>query len=539
MSDVRTRPIESATVLRLLRNAVDTVPDDVFLDFAGEVYTFSDVDRLSTRQAHALAQQGLRAGDTLVTILDNNVDCITLWLAANKLGAIWVPINTSYTGEFLRHQVSDSLAKIVVCEAQYLPRLIAVAPELSEVSLILVRGDHDSEPSGNIRLELLDKHRGSDESPIADISTPGRICLLLYTSGTTGPSKACMVSHNYICNQARQSNIAVVPLPGEVMWTCLPLFHGAAIDTTLSALLAKSRIAIASRFSVSSFWAEIERSGAGNARLMATIFPLLAQAPDSPEMQRCFGQLRAVTGVPISPDVRRIWKERFGVKIVNSFAYGQSEGSRLSMSVESDPTTPPESSCGPIADDYDVQIVDDEDNALPDGTTGEIVFRPRRPHVMFAGYWRRPDDTTHAWRNLWMHTGDLGKVEGGYLYFVDRKKDYLRSRGENISSFEVESALYRHPDVAEVAVHSAKAGSGEDELKATVVLKDGSALTERDLCLWCLDNVPYFAVPRFIEFRTSLWKTPTGKIMKFQMREEGRTANTWDRVEAGIEVRRR
>ena len=234
-----------------------------------------------------------------------------------------------------------------------------------------------------------------------------------------------------------------------------------------------------------------------------------------------------------------VWRERFGVEYLNSFAYGQSEGVRLSMSRFGEPD-PPETSCGPIAQEsFEVVILDEEDHILPDGQVGEIAFRPRRPHVMFGGYWRRPDDTAAAWRNLWMHTGDLGKIEEGYLFFVDRKKDYLRSRGENISSFEVERAFLRHPEVAQVAAHPISAGVAEDCLKVTAVLAAGSALTEEALCRWALDHVPYFAVPRYIEFRDELATTPTGKIMKFRLREEGLTTSTWDREAAGIVVRRR
>jgi crotonobetaine/carnitine-CoA ligase len=283
----------------------------------------------------------------------------------------------------------------------------------------------------------------------------------------------------------------------------------------------------------------MERSGASNIRVMAAILPLLANAPDNDAMLRCRGQLRAVTGVPISPEVRRIWHERFGVEYLNSFAYGQSEGVRLSMSRMGEPL-PPDDSAGPLAsENYEVVILDEGDQILPDGELGEIAFRPRKPHVMFEGYWRRPEETLKVWRNMWMHTGDLGRIEDGCLFFVDRKKDYLRSRGENISSFEVERAFMRHPDVAETAVHSISTGIAEDCLKLTAVLAPQAALTEEELCLWALDHVPYFAVPQYIEFREELVKTPTGKVMKFQLREEGKTQSTWDREAAGIVVRRR
>jgi crotonobetaine/carnitine-CoA ligase len=532
---------ESDTVLHALQRAVSDVPDQVFLDFGGDLYTYAEVDRLSTRFARSLAGLGVGSGHTVATVLDNNIDQILTWLAVNKLGAIWVPLNTAYRGDFLRHQLDDSLARLVISETAYVPAVLDVAGEVPNLQMLLVRGDSSAAlkaPSG-LEVKPLDQHRGSDESPFELTAKPGDLAFLMYTSGTTGVSKGCTISHNFICQQAQQSNLAVPPLPGEVMYTCLPLFHMAAVDTTTSALISQSRIAISERFSVSTFWSEIERSGAGNARLMAAIFPLLANAPDSEKMKRCFGQLRAVTGVPISPEVRKVWHERFGVEYLNSFAYGQTEGVRLSMSRLGEPT-PPETSCGPIASDYyEVVILDDHDLVVPDGGVGEIAFRPRKAHGMFEGYWRRPEETLQVWRNMWMHTGDLGRIEDGCLFFVDRKKDYLRSRGENISSFEVERSFLRHPDLAEVAVHSVSTGIAEDCLKVTAVLAPGAQLTEEELCRWALDHVPYFAVPRYIEFRSELAKTPTGKVMKYQLRDEGQTPSTWDREAAGIVVRRR
>lgn len=532
------RPIfRSDTVTAAFDRAVTHDPAQVFLDFDGDLYTYGDVDARTNAFANELSDLGIGTGDTVATILDNNIDQIVSWLAINKLGAIWVPLNTAYRGDFLSHQIVDSLAKIVVTELDYLEHVVAVEDRLVGVSLVLWRGDRDHPVSTRLKTAALDDYRGSDVTAPTHRAEPGDLAFLMYTSGTTGPSKGCMVSHNYICHQGYQSNDTVPPLPGEVMYTCLPLFHMAAVDTTMSAILSHSRIAIGRRFSVSSFWSEIERSGASNVRLLSSIYPLLAQAPTTPEETRCYGQLRAVTGYA-TPELVAIWKERFGVGYHNSHVYGQSEGVRISTGYMGEPF-PPDGSCGRIASDaFDVVILDDNDNVLPDGELGEIAYRPKKPHVMFEGFWRRPEDTARAWRNLWMHTGDLGRIEGMYLYFVDRKKDYLRSRGENISSFEIERTLMKHESVSEVAAHAISDGIAEDCLKVTVVLRDGAVLSEHELCEWAVDHLPYFAVPQFIEFRSELPKTPTGKITKHLLRAEGRTVSTWDRDEAGFAVRR-
>jgi crotonobetaine/carnitine-CoA ligase len=527
------------TVVDALSRAVAADPTQVFLDFDGELHTYGDVDAATNAFANELSRLGVGIGDTVATILDNNIDQIVSWLALNKIGAIWVPLNTAYRGDFLSHQIRDSLAKILIAEAQYLPNVAAVSADLDRVELVLRRGSADTQPTSmSLEVADLDDHRGSDTSAPAYRPKPADLAFLMYTSGTTGPSKGCMVSHNYICHQGFQANESVPPLPGEVMYTCLPLFHMAAVDVTTSAILAHGRIAIGKRFSVSSFWSEIERSGASNLRLLSSIYPLMAQAPETPEMKRCFGQIRAVTGYA-SPEVAATWVERFGVEYFNSYAYGQSEGVRLSTGYMGEPTPPP-GSCGRIdSRAFDVVILDDDDNIITDGSVGEIAFRPKRPHVMFEGFWRRPEETVKAWRNLWMHTGDLGRIDGIYLFFVDRKKDYLRSRGENISSFEIERAFSRHEAISEVAAHAISDGIAEDCLKVTAVLREGASVTEEELCIWAIDHVPYFAVPKYIEFRDELPKTPTGKITKHLLRSDGRTSTTWDRDLAGIIVRRR
>ncbi|MFE3055778.1 AMP-binding protein [Nocardia sp. NPDC059239] len=532
------KPVNPDTVIGALARAVSQVPDDVFLDFSGDLLTYREVDRLATRLAHSLSKLGVSHGRTVVAVLDNNADAIVTWIAVNKLGAIWVPINTAYKGEFLRHQVDDAGAALAICEHAYLPALRDIASGAPELKRILVRGDGvlDS-PAADVAVEPLDRFRGDDESPIPVSNAPGDISSLIYTSGTTGPSKGCIFSHNYLCNQGRQWQRFVPQPRQEPTWTCLPLFHQSALGLVMSVLLTGGRVAIESRFSVSTFWEEIERSGATHALIMASIFPWVAHAPDSEAMKRCVGQLHTVTGVPITPEVRKVWKERFGVRFVNSFGYGQSEGVFLAFSPESDPA--PLGSCGHVADDdFDVRIVDQDDVEVPPGEIGEIVYRPNAINTMFSGFWRRPDATAEVWRNLWMHTGDLGRIDNGYLYFVDRKKDYLRSRGENISSFEVERTLLGHEAISEVAVHSVEFGRSEDCLKATVVLREGRSVTAEDLCLWSIDHLPYFAVPRYIEFRKTLARTPNGKIQKYILRGEGVTADTWDREAAGIEVRR-
>lgn len=531
---------DGLTVPGLLRRAVDAVPDEPFLDFEGRTHSFREIDARSSRFAHALVDLGVTGGVTVASMLETSVESIVTWIGVNKAGGVWVPLNTAYRGEFLRHQLAESAAEVMVCDAAYLDAVLAVAPQLPGLRVVLCHGEFSAPSSaGAVSVLPLAEHGGDRELEGWDV-TPTDLSLLIFTSGTTGPSKGCMVSQNYMCSQGLQCNEAVPPEPGEVMYTCLPLFHVSALSQIIAALAVTTRIAISPRFSVSRFWAEIERSGARNALVMGSIFPLLAYADETPEMIRCRGQLRAVTGVPVTAEVREIWRTRFGVEHINSFGYGLTEGARLALHRYRGPDhLPPLDSCGELASDrFDVVVLDELDRPLADGEVGEIAFRPRQPHVMFEGYWNRPEDTARVQRNLWMHTGDLGRIESGVLYFVDRKKDYLRNRGENISSYEIERAFLQHPDLAEVAVHEVGAGVAEDRMKVTAVRVDGSTLTEEELCRWAIEHVPYFAVPRYIEFRSDLPRTATSKVQKFQLRQEGATSQTWDREAAGIAVRR-
>ena len=531
---------EHHTHLHSLARAVAMAGDRPFVECAGEAMTFGELDRASTRMAHALAGVGVTQGSPVITLMESSLDVFVCWFAINKLGAIWCPVNTSYRKEFLRHQVDDSLAAIAICDRELADRLCEISSQLPNLKLLLVRGAPEGLEAA-VPLKPLEAFRGSDDTPIPLTARPSDLSCIIYTSGTTGRSKGCMIPYAALYNVGIQTLEAIPIEQDDVQWTCLPLFHMSAISSvTQAALQTGTRIAICPRFSVSQFWEEIERSGATHALLMGSIFPLVAKAPDTEAMKRCHGRLKSITGVPVTPEIGRIWQERFGVGYINRYGYGQTEGAKLSHLKYGEPL-PPEGSSGHIADDdYEVIIADDEGRPLPPGMSGEILFRPKRPHIMFSGYWRRPEDTLKVWRSLWMHTGDIGKSDQhGWFYFVDRKKDYLRSRGENISSFEVESVYMAHAAVSEVALHGVIVDAGGEEMiKVAVVVREGYELKHEDLCRWSMENLPHFAVPRYYELRESLPKTPTGRVQKYLLREEGCTPATWDAWAVGLIARR-
>lgn len=530
---------EQDTINQVMARAVATHPDQIFLDIGDREWSYAEVDLEVTRLAHGLSSLGVVKGQTVTTILDNNIDAIVCWLAINKLGAISVPVNTAYKGEFLRHQLNDSGSAVVIAEADYAERVVEIADGLSALQTLLYRDSAPAQAMQGKTTAALDEYRSVNTAAIADVVAPGDLAMLIYTAGTTGPSKGCMISHNYAVNLARQLVTAAGRTQKDVQWTALPLFHMNATSTTiLASALVAGKAAVYKRFSVSNFWPEIERTGATIVSLLGSMIPLLIEAADVEAAQRCFGQVRVVLGTPFPAPLQEKWLTRFGSRHMGANSYGITEASVI-VSLPHGIAPAPNSS-GMRVPDFDVRIVDENDVELPPGTPGEVICRPLKPHVMFEGYWRRPDDTLKIMRNLWLHTGDIGMFDNdGFFYFVDRKKDYLRRRGENISSYEMETTFRGHEAIEDVAVHAVLSELTEDDVKVTAVLKPGMSLSEESLCLWAVERLPYFAVPRYIEFRKELPRNPVGRILKYQLRDEGCTPSTWDREKSGLQLVKR
>ena len=536
MTNPAWRTEQRHTILELWKDAVAASPNTVFLHFLDddEKYTYAGFDKLSNRLAQGLLSSGIAPGDRIATLLDSHADSVALLLAASKVNAVYVPVNTANKGEFLRNPLENSGATILVSESKYLERVEAIRERLPDLQTIYVRGESVGDTMACEPFVGLYSENDADTEIRLQ---PGDIAGIIYTGGTTGPSKGCILSQNYIANQALRTREMCDPRPGEVNWTCLPLFHlNAIVVTILYSVVSGTTAAITPRFSLSGFWADIEKSGASVASVLGSMIPLIANMPDSEEMLRCKGQLRMARGAPFPGELQDIWRDRFGAEIVGAHVYGLTESSFISMLSHDEAADAPPGSSGKLNHrDFDVMIVNDDFEEMPTGQAGEIVVRPVRPNVMFEGYWGRPQETLDVFDGLWFHTGDIGQFdENGFFYFVDRKKDYLRRRGENISSYEMETTFNLHPDVNEVAVHAVPSALTEDDIKVTVVKEAGSALTEYELASWAIDNVPYYAVPRYIEFRAQLPKNPVGRILKNQLRDEGCTDSTWDLEQSDI-----
>jgi crotonobetaine/carnitine-CoA ligase len=542
---------EQRTINELLDRRLEDDPEGEYLDVCGTKLTAAGVASTANRLGNALGDLGVTKGERVATLVDNSPEALLAWWGAVRGGAIGVPINTAFKGYYLRHQLQDSGSRVLVVERDLVDRAADVVGEVEGLEHVVVvdQGADDGSRADVPSIAGAKVHRWADlleaptDRPRVDCR-PSDLGTFIYTGGTTGPSKGCMLSHNYHAALARQIGICWKRTPDDVVWTPLPLFHFNALTTAvLGALIYGGRSAIYRRFSVSGFWPEMNRVGATITSSLGTMAYLLAHDVDRPEMPRsgrpeANRTLRLMAAVPLPVEVDSVVRERFGIQTFSG-AYGVTEASLVSWQPPG--TTNRPNAAGVINEEYfDTRVFDDDDCEVPRGVEGEIVLRPKRPHVMFEGYWGRPEATVETSRNWWYHTGDVGRIdEDGYLYFVDRKADYLRRRGENISSFEIERVLMSHGALADVAVHAVPSELTEDDLKVTATLKEESSITEEELFRWCLDQVPYFALPRYIEFRDQLPRSPVGRVLKRELRAEGVTAATWDAQEAGITYERR
>jgi carnitine-CoA ligase len=376
--------------------------------------------------------------------------------------------------------------------------------------------------------------REGDTGEVAGATPPAwnRPGAIFYTSGTTGRSKGALVTQHYLLSAAQTMVDCWQLQPGETVYGPLPLFHLSAVGTVLGPMLAGGTGVLEKVFSVTNTWDQVRRYDAAGVALAGALVVMLWNLPTD-ERDRDL-PIRFLSAAPVPKEIYHDIEERYRCRIVT--VYGTTEAFPLTYAgVAAD--NPPGAS-GRANPGFEVKVLDDDDNEVPAGTVGEIVCRPRRPHTMFEGYDGRPEATLEQMRNLWFHTGDLGRFDAdGNFTYVDRKKDAMRRRGENISSFEVEQALLRHPAVAEIAAIGVPSELGEDDVMVCVVVKPGQAVEIVPFMDFCRDRLPYFAVPRYVEVCAELPKNAVGRVLKHELRARGVTDATWDRERAGYVVR--
>ena len=519
----------------LVAERAKTMGDKRFLRFKDQSFTYGDIDRLSNRCAHGFLKLGIAKNDKVSIMLANCPEFLHIWFGCAKVGAVEVPINTSYKGEFLRHIIAQSDSKALVISPDFIERVKPIQDDLKKVQKIVILGPYTKKDTDGLKIPVMSFADFFDnpETPVDVKVYPSDPHSIIYTSGTTGLSKGGLQPHKMYIRVAE----ILMPLrdarPDDIFYTFLPLYHFNAQDlTTITAMVVGAEVVLSDKFSASKFWGEIKACDATQFNYLGAVIPILEKQPERPD--DIDNPVKFAFGAGCPQAVMERFEKRFGCMCLEGF--GMTE---IGIPIHVAPDDRRPGSCGKVRDIYEIKLVDDDDEEVPIGEPGEIIFRPKEPFTMMLGYYNMPDKTLECYQNLWFHTGDLAKKDAdGYFYFVDRKKDSLRRRGENISSFEVERAINSHPSVLESAAVAVKSELAEDEVKICVVMKPGMTVTPEDLTKFAADRMPYFTVPRYIEFLDALPKTPTERVQKYQLRQAGITANTWDREKAGIKLER-
>ncbi len=528
------------TIAELLDVQAEQRGDQVFLYLDGQPVTYREMRNRSVVGAAAMARLGVGSGDRVALMMATSPDWVATWFAAARLGAVIVPINTAYRGDFLAAPLVDSTSSVLAVDRSLLERVVDIANELPALRWVLVRDDSpasdgkDAEAgplAGKVRdIAVLWEPSAEPDPTPASWDQPVAI---FFTSGTTGRSKGALTTHQYLLSAAAAMVDCWQLRPGETVYAPLPLFHLSAVGSVLGPLLAGGTAVIDRVFSVSSTWERVRQYDACGILLAGAMVVMLWNLPpDASDRQL---PIRFFSAAPVRADLYREIEQRYACRVVT--VYGLSEAFPITYTGGSGDNPPGAS--GRANPRLEVAVVDEHDDIVPTGEVGEIVCRPREPHVMFEGYDGRPADTLEQLGTLWFHTGDLGRFDAASnLTYVDRKKDAMRRRGENISSFEVEQAILHHPAVAEAAAIAVPSDVGEDEVMVCLTLKPGIQLDMVEFMDVCVARMPYFAVPRYVEIMDQLPKNAIGRVLKPELRQRGVTGSTWDREQAGYVVRR-
>jgi crotonobetaine/carnitine-CoA ligase len=547
-SDWYTKEDPSTWVLaEILRDRAAQSPDTQFLKYADEPWiSYGAVNAQANQVANGLIARGVQKGESVSVMLPNCAEFLPVWFGILKAGAVMSSINTAYKGDFLSWTINLVESKKLIIADVFLDRLDLIKTELPKLEHVIVYATGAQEgPDPSLGWELLaGLVGGSDSEPDIEYSWTDD-ARIMFTSGTTGRSKGVIKQNAADYFSARGLLEVIRTLNGtelgdlhkETFFSCLPLFHSnAQVLSAYPALVAGGRIAFVERFSASRFWRQVTDAQATVFNSIGAVSYFIYNIPTS-ELDRAH-KVHTVFAAPAPKDIYHEFEERFGVRFIEG--YGLTE---TGMATYMDPTRDPiPGSCGKANPGYEVLVVEPgTDRPLPDNTPGEIVVDMKIPNIVMRAYYGMPEKTAEDFRNLKLHTGDLGRRDQeGYIYFMDRVKDYIRRRGENVSSMEVERQVGDHPHIKEAAAIGVKAGEGassEDEIMI-VCIPEGTAPDPIELTHWMAERMPYFMVPRYIRFVTALPKTPTERVQKVKLRDEGITPDTFDREAAGIKVKR-
>tara|TARA_Y100001970_G_scaffold224528_1_gene276794 strand:+ start:44915 stop:46609 length:1695 start_codon:yes stop_codon:yes gene_type:complete len=520
----------------VLKNQAKKFPDKEFLQFSyNKALTFSEVNNKANQIANSLDSLGIKKTDKVSVYMPNSLEICLAWFGILKNGSVMVPINTAYVMDFLQYIIESSDSKIIIIAEEYLERLANIQERIPNIKKVIVWTRNNSEEFNNHgfnKTECISWNKfvanGHDKEPTVEITHMDH-ARLMYTSGTTGKSKGvvrpCAADYS-----SAQNYSSIMDLTKEdTVFTCLPLFHSnAMVMGVYPAMISGCKVIVEEKYSASKFWQWMKDFEVTKFNLVGVMSYFMWNAPVVSEEKN--HKVKLVLGSPAPHDIIEEFMDRFNIKFTEG--YGLTEVGQCTFTRPGEPFRV--GSCGKESPGYEIKIVNPEtDEELPRNTPGELVLRPRIPNICLHYYYKMPEKTVSDFRNLWFHTGDLCRMdEDGYIFFMDRVKDYIRRRGENISSFEVENLISTHPNIEESAAIAVKLDEqgrhSEDELMIVIVLKDGLTLDPIELIEYLEPIMPKFMIPRFVRFRDSLPKTPTNRVQKIKLREEGVTNDTWD-----------
>jgi crotonobetaine/carnitine-CoA ligase len=521
---------ERSVLAPLLDHWAATTPQRVFAVFEdGEQWTWQETRQRVLATAQALRQLGVGQGDSVGVWLPNGKTMFLVWFAANYLGALYCPINTSFRGNLLAHVVRNAGAKILVSHARLIERLHDI--DLAQVDTLVCVGDYEGSAPGNRRLLGAGALDG-DAAALGSVPVvqPWDTYGIIYTSGTTGPSKGVLASYLQLYASGVLSYGYMGP--DDRILVNLPMFHVGGTNSIFTALVRGASFYLVDSFDSRTFWEQIRKHRCTTTSgLIGAMTDFLAKAPPA-EGERD-NPLKIVTLGPVTPQTVLL-AERYGFRYMTGFNMTE-----VSVPLVAELDTRAFGSCGKPRAGIECRLVDEHDIEVPVGQTGELILRSDLPWSMTTSYNGMPEATARAWRNGWFHTGDVFRRDSdNNFYYVDRAKDAIRRRGENISSLEVEREVLAHPAVQEAGAIPAVNPGGEDDVMVVVAPKPGASIDPAELLQFLIPRMAHFMVPRYVRILPALPKTPTNKIQKAELRKEGVTADTWDRDAAGIVVKR-
>jgi crotonobetaine/carnitine-CoA ligase len=517
-------------VKSLIRSRVDRYRDKTFLLFKDQNYTYGELDRITNYVADAFRSIGITKGDKVAIMLPNCPEFLFTWFGLAKIGAVGVLINVQLKGTFLKHQIEIGDSKAAVVGTHYLNNFLPILDELTDLRTVIFLPHETAakSPEGPHYYIYWDwvLSRPDTSPPDADIQDWDPLSIM-FTSGTTGPSKGVLNSHNAYIRCGEDCAKSTGLTDEDRCYIVLPLYHGnPQMMAVMSALWTGGSLVIGERFSASRFFQEAKQYGATYFTYVGTILAILSKLPEKSDdrdnpLRLCFGG-----GAP--NNVWRLIENRFKIKVYE--AYGMIEAGTVTTINRIGKER--FGSVGVPRDCFEVKIMNPRDEEAGIGEVGEIVVRPGETFVMFDGYYNMADKTVDSLRNLWFHTGDRArKDKDGFFYFEGRVKHTIRRKGENISSEAIENVINACPKVLESAVVGVPDEIAEEEIKAYIIVKPDADLSPEELIEWCRAGLPEFMVPRYIEFRNHFDKTGSEKIQKYKLQEEG-IGKAWDRLEA-------